>query len=263
MGVLRENLVINRGFRDINPLLCGRQHCSAGHSNGPALRGHYLLHYVISGKGIFSSGGKDHEVSAGQIFVIKPLESAFYRADDNTPWDYCWIAFESALELDYILRQPIIDLPQAGRIFAAMHECEGLHISKELAITAKLFELLAMLAEQQITPAEAMPPYILKAINYIENNYVEGISVTHLAASLNLDRSYFSAAFKRATNKSPQEYAVDYRLEKAAELMITHGYRPGEAGQSVGYRDIFNFSRMFKRRYGVSPTEYIQSKGEA
>ena len=42
--------------------------------------------------------------------------------------------------------------------------------------------------------------------------------------------------------------------EKARTLLLEYGYRPGEAAQAVGYADIFSFSRMFKRRYGVSPS---------
>jgi len=261
-GDFRENLIINRDFSDINPLLCGYQHCVPEQSFGPAMREYYLLYYVFSGAGEYHTGGRIYKIKPGQMFVVKPHEQVFYKADINKPWCYSWIGFETNLDIGYLLGQPVIDLPRAESVFQHMYKCESMHISKEFAITGKLFELFALLSEQQIAPAESMPSYILKAINYIEANYVMPLSVARLAADLNLDRSYFSTAFKRATNKSPQEYVVDYRLEKAAELMVKHGCRPGEAGQSVGYRDIFNFSRMFKRRYGVSPTEYIEGLTE-
>ena len=265
-GELKGNLIINRGFNDINPLLCGQQHCLPGQSFGPAVREHYLLHYVFSGNGTYRIEEKAYPVCAGQLFIIKPYVQAFYQADAKNPWHYAWIAFETTLDVDYLFQRPVIESTRVRNIFESICECDSLHISKEFAITGKIFELFSVLGEQQIMPGEGMPPYILKAISYIEANYVMPISISRLAEDLNLDRSYFSAAFKRATNKSPQEYIVDFRLEKAAELMDERGYRPGEAGQSVGYRDIFNFSRMFKRRYGVSPTEYIErcnsDKGE-
>ena len=56
--------------------------------------------------------------------------------------------------------------------------------------------------------------------------------------------------------KSPQAYLVEFRLTKAAELMGLYDYKPGEAATSVGYHDLFNFSKMFKKKFGISPTEY-------
>jgi AraC-like DNA-binding protein len=250
-------LIVNRGFYDINPLLCGEEQCGPLHCVGPAVRGHYLLHYVFSGKGFLHTGGRECAVGAGQIFVVTPHVQTLFHADEKQPWHYGWIGFESCLELDFLFSNPIIDAPEARHIFQALCGCEQVHIAREFYICSKIYELLSLLSEQKIQPQESAPSYILKAVNYIESNYMQPVGINKLARLLNLDRSYFSIAFKRAVGKSPQEYLVDYRLEKAAELMLRHSYRPGEAGQNVGYPDIFNFSRMFKRRFGVSPTEYI------
>ncbi|MCL2068521.1 MAG: AraC family transcriptional regulator [Oscillospiraceae bacterium] len=253
----RENLIINRGFRDINPLLCGEERCVPLQTAGPAVRGHYLLHYVFSGKGSMNVGGKQYPVTAGQILCASPFVQASYHADEKNPWHYGWVGFESGIELDFLFSRPVIDAPHTRGVFHSICGCEHVHIAREFYICSKIYELLSLLCGQNILPQEPAPSYILKAINYIESNYVQPVSINRLAQSLNLDRSYFSIAFKRATGKSPQQYLVDHRLEKAAELMARHSYRPGEAGQSVGYPDIFNFSRMFKRRFGMSPTEYI------
>ena len=75
---------------------------------------------------------------------------------------------------------------------------------------------------------------------------------------MNLNRSYFSTLFRRKTGCSPQQYLTDYRMNKACELMTEHGCSPGEAALSTGYPDIFSFSRMFKKKFGLSPREYRQ-----
>ena len=96
--------------------------------------------------------------------------------------------------------------------------------------------------------------YVLRAVNWMQTNYMNPVSISALAGELNLDRSYFSTLFRRQTGRSPQQYLTELRLEKARTLLLEYGYRPGEAAQAVGYADIFSFSRMFKRHYGVSPS---------
>ena len=49
----KEFLLLNRHFHDLNPLLCGWEKCESKHSFGPSAREYYLIHYVVSGSGVF------------------------------------------------------------------------------------------------------------------------------------------------------------------------------------------------------------------
>ena len=88
------------------------------------------------------------------------------------------------------------------------------------------------------------------------------VSIGELAGKLNLNRSYFSTLFRKKTGKSPQQYLTDYRMGCACQLMTEHGYSPGKAALSTGYPDIFSFSRMFKKHFGVFPREYSRRQTE-
>ena len=67
-----------------------------------------------------------------------------------------------------------------------------------------------------------------------------------------------SKCFKSQTGMSPATYIRRYRLKRAAELMRLAGAKPSVAAYSVGYNDIFYFSKIFKQQFGVSPREYIK-----
>jgi AraC-like DNA-binding protein len=101
--------------------------------------------------------------------------------------------------------------------------------------------------------------YVERAKAYMEAGYSGKIRISELSRSLNLERTYFSALFKEKTGKSPQTYLTELRLSRGAELITRYGLSPTEASGAVGYSDLFSFSRMFKRRYGISPTEYKQN----
>ncbi len=79
---------------EINIYYCGKEACSPGHFFGPAIRPHYLMHFILSGKGIYETRGKKYVVSKGEAFLIRPQEITYYEADAKEPWKYAWVAFD-------------------------------------------------------------------------------------------------------------------------------------------------------------------------
>ena len=257
--MLKYFLITNKQLHDINPRECGTEDCAPGYKAGPIAKEFYLLHYVFSGKGTLYVGGKSHEVSRGQIFVIRPHEIVTYIADEKDPWDYCWVGFDCNIPISGIFDSDIITLPAAEHIFLGLKACEKTLADKEYYICSKIYELISML-EQPVAHGRAKSyQNIMKAKEYIDANYVNPITVEMLADYLGINRSYFSTTFKSAVGKSPQQYLVDKRLNKAAELITTQGYSASAAALSSGYTDIFNFSKMFKRKFGLSPTAYAKA----
>ena len=258
--MLRYFLISNLHLKDINPRECGTEDCRPGYSVGPLARDYYLIHYIFSGKGTFTTGGKDYHLSKGQMFIISPHEIVSYKADENDPWDYCWVGFECGLPFPEELSHHILSLPGGEHIFSGLKNCEKNTENREYYICSKIYELFTIIGNQEENNKTKSYQNIAKAKDYIDANYVNPITVETLANYLGINRSYFSTSFKRAFGRSPQQYIVDVRLAKAAELITTQGYSASAAAMSSGYTDIFNFSKMFKRKYGLSPTAYAKSK---
>lgn len=72
---------------------CGFQRCSPGHTWGPAVRDHFLIHYITSGKGVYDSGSGKYSLSAGDGFLVVPNRLITYWADQSDPWEYYWVGF--------------------------------------------------------------------------------------------------------------------------------------------------------------------------
>ena len=127
-------------------------------------------------------------------------------------------------------------------------------------LSAKAWEILAYFFANDKSAVSRIEDYAERAKTCIEADYMNGITVTDIAKRLNLERSYFSTIFKKSVGVSPQQYLGEFRLNKAAKLLISQHMSVSEAAYATGYTDIVNFSRMFKKHFGMSPTEYKKSE---
>ena len=96
---------------------------------------------------------------------------------------------------------------------------------------------------------------ISRVLKRIESQYTENLSVDQLAAEANMSVSAFHHNFKSVTSTSPLQYLKTYRLHKARMLMIHDGMKASAAAMRVGYESASQFSREFKRYFGVTPGE--------
>jgi len=248
-------LITNENYSGLNPIQFGYQNCESSHSFGPAVRQHWLIHFVVSGQGIYRFQNTEYTVKAGEMFVIPPYEVTYYEADSVKPWNYIWIGFTTDKALPMKL-DAVISCPEAAGIFNEMKQCEKMSQGRSAYLSARLWDLFAQLLKSEKQPID----YVEKALHCIHSEYMEGITVEEIANRLNLDRSYFSTLFKQKTGISPGQYLLNYRMNVAASLMQKNGESVSVAASSVGYTDIFNFSKMFKKHFGVSPGKYTKNK---
>ena len=96
---------------------------------------------------------------------------------------------------------------------------------------------------------------ISKVLKRIESHYTESLSVDQLAAEANMSVSAFHHNFKSVTSTSPLQYLKSYRLHKARMLMVHDGMKASAAAMRVGYESASQFSREFKRYFGITPGE--------
>ncbi len=248
----------NKSYDGLNPMLYGYHDCKPGQFFGPAIRTYWIIHYVVSGFGIFRTCGREYRVGPGEMFVIRPFAESYYEADKENPWTYTWIAFSTEMEELPSQLDDIVRCPDALTVFADMKKCEKMENGRSAYLSAKTWELFSIILESR----EKTVDYVQKALSIIHSAYMTDLSVETLAREVNLERTYFSTLFKNKVGVSPGKYILSYRMSLAASLIADKGMSVSVAGASVGYSDIFNFSKMFKKHYGVSPKEYVKNNSE-
>jgi len=100
---------------------------------------------------------------------------------------------------------------------------------------------------------------IEEAIAYISGHYMNPITLDELAQLHAMSTKRFSYFFHKYTGLRPIDYVVNYRMERASELLKAGNFPIGDVAVSVGYANPLYFSRLFKKKFGVAPSAYTQN----
>lgn len=99
-------------------------------------------------------------------------------------------------------------------------------------------------------------PIIRDVLNYISINYTQNISLHELSDTNHISEEYLSRLFKKELGVNLTTYIGNLRTKKAAELLKTSKLSIAEIAMYVGYSDSNYFVKVFKKRYGMTPSTY-------
>lgn len=253
------------GNKELDIVQCGHEACEPGHEYGPAVRNHFLIHFIISGCGTFRNSLGEYKLEEGDLFFIAPGELTLYRADVKRPWTYVWLGFvgskseELTAEAGLSTACPTAHCPSCAGIFRDMvTEIDLLPArfsGRAMALRAggELLRALAQLTSRLPEPPEP-PGFSEDVAAFIRSNISSSMSVTQLAADFGYTRTYFSTRFKKEAGQTPVQFLMDCRISAARRLLIETNLNIAHVARSVGYTDALLFSRQFKARTGLSPT---------
>jgi AraC-like DNA-binding protein len=258
------------GPEDLVFYYAGQEDCRPGHSwNG--VRDHFLVHYILKGRGrVFLKGG-ERILGQGDGFLVRPGELARYRADEADPWSYAWFAY-SGKKAAEVTRG--IGVPEDGSVFTCGEDSAFAKTyrrnvaalsatSEALGQLALLYRILAdMKSALAREPASFIPgtrtdAYIEGVNEFIGKNYSRhGAGIEAMATRIGLSRKYLSKIVRERTGKTPKELIVEYRMRKASELLADTNLSVASVAYSVGYEDQLAFSKGFRKRFGISPRAF-------
>lgn len=257
---LKENLalaVYNTGYE------C----CTSGHKWGPALRDHYLIHYIRSGKGTYTFGETTYHLQAGDMFLVFPSTLVSYMADVAEPWEYYWVGFNGTeanrllQETGFSKKQPVFHFETEGvlpELLMNIYRSSGSTPACDADMVGYLYlffgELIRRSGQGQVS--FGMQEYVTQALRYIEHNYADNMQVGRIADYVGVSRSQLYRAFMENLGLSPHSYLKRYRVNQACALLQHLSLTVSEVAGSTGFSDPLYFSRVFREVKGITPSEY-------
>jgi AraC family transcriptional regulator of arabinose operon len=117
-------------------------------------------------------------------------------------------------------------------------------------------ELLAQFDGMKALTIDTLDPRIVEACRYVREHVRSKFSLNQWAAFVHLSPSHFSHLFSKVLGISPVQYLLDYRLQRAKDLLIHTVFSIKEIAEMVGYSDQSQFSRAFRKAESVGPLAY-------
>lgn len=230
-----------------------------------------VIHYITRGYGTFKINDEVYNLKQGDIFILLKGMNVEYIASMDEPWEYYWIGFSGSKANEYLNRTSIIESYTASckenskipHIILNMCEISKTYnpsCSDDILLLKELYSLLFALIEEFPKPFEykdkELHAYIQEAINFINSNYMNSITVNEIANHVNLSRSYLYRMFIKNLKISPQKYLISLRTYKATLLLKNTKIPIGEVASKVGYSDSLLFSKSFSKYFSISPLNY-------
>jgi AraC family transcriptional regulator len=203
-----------------------------------------------------------------QSFVILPAGAAFNLHDGPSEWGVVEVSTDKirrvlGTDLRVVPRHGLSDEPLAAVVLALLHEADtggAAGRSYRDALVLALVARLAGLFDLVAPPADALTEQRLAITCALVNQRLaERITVKFLARGTGLSPAHFSREFKRTTGETPHAFVMRRRLEHAHEFLADGG-TIAEAAQCSGFADQAHLSRLFKRRYFVTPGAFLRAR---
>ena len=270
------HLKTTRQIYDSLPLVTG--YIGVDHDQEPVMRMTgipiWQLFWCISGAGELMIENTKCTLRKGQAALLFPDSGHSYRAIEGD-WKVHFIGFggkicQSVLDSVKLKSQGIYQVPDPGFFEEHIHALQKIitgdkdNRSKQLLCTKELFSLLVDLGNSstRIMMSEFIDNtgYAQEISMYLENNYMDDISLDDLAKTFGRTREYLCTAFKEAAGETIMQHLTKIRIVRARLLLVEHPDLTGrEVGERCGFRDASYFGKIFRKYTGMTPNEYRRS----
>ncbi|MBI4978114.1 MAG: helix-turn-helix domain-containing protein [Spirochaetes bacterium] len=218
----------------------------------------YQLLYCVKGKGKVSMGTSTWEIQPGDLFIVVPNIPHTYYCDPDEGWEVWWVHFQGPyakqlmdfahVSLSRFVFKLGVSKKLIGDLSAIMRLIKTKDYGSALSASSKLISIFVEIKKTAFY-RELPGAMLLSEADY------EVSSVDALAKKAGYSKYHFIRKFKRMTGLSPWHHILLMRISRAKEMLIS-GLSVKETAHTLGFRDPNYFSRVFRKKTGLSPLDF-------
>jgi AraC family transcriptional regulator, arabinose operon regulatory protein len=240
----------------------------------------YIINITVQGRGQVFDGDQSFDCEPGDVLLFPPGVPHYYgRAPDSPEWHHRWVYFRPRGFWASWLQWPMQEGQGVGRLHLrdaqVRKEIDSLFVdiddthrggkrtSEELAIN--LLERLLIRCHEEMPGYQSRPldARVQAACQFIANNLARELSLDDVARQVCLSPSRLAHLFRDQLGVNIVRWREDQRIILAKHMLQSTTTPVSAIAGRVGYDDQLYFSRVFRKRVGVSPTEFRSSSEEA
>ncbi|MCY9662279.1 AraC family transcriptional regulator [Paenibacillus chondroitinus] len=260
-----DELALNGGLW---PVRMGRLKAGPNYRFPQRMIDYYALHFVINGKVRHRFGDQHIELTKGDVFCAYPgVVYHHFIVQSDQPLEMIWVSIDggqTALLLEKAGFRPAA--PYIPGVIGKELETSLVHLfsqqednssRRQVDLIAAIYRIFGLMIPQKNTDEPDVGPasWIPRSIEYMNMHYTENINVQDVAAYISVHRAYFSKIFAEQIGMTPIQYLQKLRMERALQLLQQTRHSISEIAMTLGYPDLYSFSRAFGKHYAASPSK--------
>lgn len=224
----------------------------------------YVIEYIEQGGGRLRVEAEEFHPEAGDVYIVPARSDHEYASSADNPWIKRWFNFSGELiepmlnsyrltGIYHVQSCPVGDLFKKG--YEAITAEPGRADSKTALILHEIFQAVSEVLEKRLcTDKHSQEGRRLK--KYLDVHFSDELSLDALSKIVSRSVSQTIRIFKKDWGVTPYEYLLEKRMEKA-RLLLRHTVKPvKQIAFELNFSDEYYFSALFKKKNGVSPSQY-------
>lgn len=221
--------------------------------------------FPLGGKAEFTFDGTPYLLSPGNVVHGGARMQLNRRVVGNTRWEYLLVLYSIMGSEPEGLTLPgshfELQTGQSPRLTELLSQLwrvsslpGGIHAFRTETLFRCVLDEMFLAARNQISGGAQ--ELFEQVTAYIHEYYMNSLSVSAFAKQYGVNENRLSYVFHKYAGMGPGDYLITYRLNRARELMLITDSPIHKIAKSVGYMDPYHFSRIFKKQFGLSPSEF-------
>ncbi len=232
---------------------------------------HTIFQYTLSGTGKVDYKGKTYEIPPGSGFFVNshdPELCYYYPKDSEEAWSFIYITLNNTLDICHDCCQkygPVFKLDDNTTLITELRRLiditsPQMTIKKHQALDLVHLVVSSVFKAHEVNQEGSSALYLVNQVwNFIEKHLHSPLSVDIIAKGLGITREHLSRVYSQEEGESLSAHLRRIKVREAQRLLLNGDRRVQEVANTLGFDNVSNFIRHFKKEVGITPGEFLRS----